>query len=209
MSIADRKSAFLNVLYENLDKTNRAVIMQSWEEKYAHRPQFGVSAFLDEIYSQYSISIKKGQLFRALSRAMLAVELPSNQQDDTHPLERSQHEMIDRNGLVVFQNLQHAFLDLVRPTDRSKITRAQFDGVQRLKNTDSNSIRLLTNWIQSGERGMPGKVELGLLKRLFNLGYVECCELYGPVKADQMLNTALQKAGSIPEAHIMPPVNFI
>ena len=59
MSIKDRKNAFLNVLAANLDKGVRDEVMTFWEEKYSTRPQFGVSAFLDELYSKYSISIKK------------------------------------------------------------------------------------------------------------------------------------------------------
>ncbi len=210
MNLADRKNAFLNVLASNLDINIRNEIMNHWEEKYASRPQFGVSAFLDEIYSQYKINIKKGQLFRELSRATMAANQNSNVRTSSGvTLEPDQSEIIDQNGLIVFQALQDEFANLARPADRMKITKAQFDGIQQQKNLSPTSVKEILNWLRQGNRAMPSRIELGLLKKLFNLAYVEGCQLYGPVKADQMLNTALQKANSIAEAHIVPPVYFI
>lgn len=63
MSLAARKTAFLNVLSANLDQNIQSEIKAFWEEKYSDKPQFGVSAFLDELYSNYDISIKKGSCF--------------------------------------------------------------------------------------------------------------------------------------------------
>ena len=71
MSLTERKNAFLAVLAANLDHGVRDEVMRFWEKKYSTRPQFGVSAFLDELYSNYRITIKKGQLFRELSQAAL------------------------------------------------------------------------------------------------------------------------------------------
>ncbi len=208
MSIKERKNAFLNVLAANLDQSVRDEVMTFWEEKYASRPQFGVSAFLDELYSKYSIPIKKGQLFRELSRATMSVGIGARS-DRSSTLEPDAGEIIDKNGLLVYQALQDEFTALARPADRMKITKAQFDGIQQQTQYDHSSIRSVMEWLRGGARAMPNRAELGLLRRLFNLGYVETCHLYGPVKADQMLNTALQKANGTPEAHITPPVYFI
>lgn len=208
MSIKDRKNAFLNVLAANLDKGVRDEVMDFWEEKYSTRPQFGVSAFLDELYSKYSIPIKKGQLFRELSRATMSAA-GSTRSERSNALEPEATEIIDKNGLVVYQALQDEFTALAKPADRMKITKAQFDGIQQQNQYDTSSIRNVMEWLRGGARAMPNRAELGLLRKLFNLGYVESCHLYGPVKTDQMLNTALQKTNSIPEAHITPPVYFI
>lgn len=209
MSVKDRKVAFLNVLSNNLDKSVREEVMNFWEEKYSSRPQFGVSAFLDELYSKYSIPIKKGQLFRELSRATMSVGAPGKPgMQAKASLELDASEVIDKNGLAVFQALQDEFTNLAKPTDRMKITKAQFDGIQESK-YDQASIRSVMEWLRQGEKAIPHRAELGLLRKLFNLGYVESCHLYGPVKADQMLNAALQKTNNIPEAHITPPVYFI
>ena len=208
MSLKDRKNAFLTVLAANLDKGVREEVMNFWEEKYSSRPQFGVSAFLDELYSKYSIPIKKGQLFRELSRATMSAG-GSARAERSDALEPDAAEIIDKNGLVVYQALQDEFTALAKPADRMKITRAQFDGIQQQNQYDSSSIRNVMEWLRGGARAMPNRAELGLLRKLFNLGYVESCQLYGPVKADQMLNTALQKTNNIPEAHITPPVYFI
>lgn len=208
MSLTDRKSAFLNVLAANLDKGVREEVMDFWEEKYSTRPQFGVSAFLDELYSKYSISIKKGQLFRELSRATMSAG-GASRAERANALEPDATEIIDKNGLVVYQALQDEFTALAKPADRMKITKAQFDGIQQQNQYDSTSIRNVMEWLRGGARAMPNRAELGLLRKLFNLGYVESCHLYGPVKTDQMLNTALQKTNNIPEAHITPPVYFI
>lgn len=208
MSLKDRKSAFLNVLAANLDKGVRDEVMDFWEEKYSTRPQFGVSAFLDELYSKYSIPIKKGQLFRELSRATMSVG-GTSRAERANALEPDATEIIDKNGLVVYQALQDEFTALAKPADRMKITKAQFDGIQQQNQYDSTSIRNVMEWLRGGARAMPNRAELGLLRKLFNLGYVESCHLYGPVKTDQMLNTALQKTNNIPEAHITPPVYFI
>ena len=208
MSLKDRKNAFLTVLAANLDKGVREEVMNFWEEKYSSRPQFGVSAFLDELYNKYSIPIKKGQLFRELSRATMSAG-GSARAERSNALEPDAAEIIDKNGLVVYQALQDEFTALAKPADRMKITRAQFDGIQQQNQYDSSSIRNVMEWLRGGARAMPNRAELGLLRKLFNLGYVESCQLYGPVKADQMLNTALQKTNNIPEAHITPPVYFI
>jgi hypothetical protein len=208
MSLKDRKNAFLTVLAANLDKGVREEVMDFWEEKYSSRPQFGVSAFLDELYSKYSIPIKKGQLFRELSRATMSAG-GSTRTERSKALEPDAAEIIDKNGLVVYQALQDEFTALAKPADRMKITKAQFDGIQQQNQYDSSSIRNVMEWLRGGARAMPNRAELGLLRKLFNLGYVESCQLYGPVKADQMLNTALQKTNNIPEAHITPPVYFI
>ena len=208
MSLKDRKNAFLTVLAANLDKGVREEVMNFWEEKYSSRPQFGVSAFLDELYSKYSISIKKGQLFRELSRATMSAG-GSARTERSKALEPDAAEIIDKNGLVVYQALQDEFTALAKPADRMKITKAQFDGIQQQNQYDSTSIRNVMEWLRGGARAMPNRAELGLLRKLFNLGYVESCQLYGPVKTDQMLNTALQKTNNIPEAHITPPVYFI
>jgi hypothetical protein len=215
MSVKDKKNAFLKVLATNLDSGVRDEIMRFWEDKYASRPQFGVSAFLDELYSNYNIDVKKGQLFRELSRATMSAEFTAKQSikdaksiSDSNSLEPSSSELIDKSGLVVYQALQDEFTALAKPADRLKITKAQFDGIQN-SHYDTTSIRHIMEWLRNGERSMPNKAELGLLKTLFNLGYVESCELYGPVKADQMLNTALQKTNTIAEAHMTPPVYFI
>ncbi|RLT93009.1 hypothetical protein [Ketobacter sp.] len=208
MSLKDRKHAFLNVLAANLDKGVRDEVMTFWEEKYSTRPQFGVSAFLDELYSKYSIPIKKGQLFRELSRATMSAA-GASRPERASALEPDATEVIDKNGLVVYQALQDEFTALAKPADRMKITKAQFDGIQAQNQYDSTSIRNVMEWLRGGPKAMPNRAELGLLRKLFNLGYVESCHLYGPVKTDQMLNTALQKTNNIPEAHITPPVYFI
>lgn len=210
MSIKDRKNAFLNVLASNLDKGVRDEVMSFWEEKYSSRPQFGVSAFLDELYSKYSISIKKGQLFRELSRATMSAGMPAREtRAASSSLEPDAGEIIDKNGLLVYQTLQSEFTALAKPADRMKITKAQFEGIQQQSQFDSSSIRSILEWLRQGTKAMPSRAELGLLRKLFNLGYVESCQLYGPVKADQMLNTALQKTNSLPESHMVPPVYFI
>ena len=213
MSLTERKNAFLAVLAANLDHGVRDEVMRFWEKKYSTRPQFGVSAFLDELYSNYRITIKKGQLFRELSRATLSVGAGDRPGRDSNnsiskTLEPEASEVIDKNGLVVFQALQDEFTGLAKPADRMKITKAQFDGIQQ-QPCDSTSIRSVMEWLRSGAKAMPNRAELGLLRKLFNLGYVESCHLYGPVKTDQMLNAALQKTNTIPEAHITPPVYFI
>ena len=105
--------------------------------------------------------------------------------------------------------LQGEFVALAKPVDRLKITGAQYDGVQQLRDADNRSISLMTKWLRGHDAAMPDEMQLGILKKVFNLGYVEACHLYGPVKTDQMLNTALQKAGTVPEAHMVPPVYFI
>jgi len=209
MSLKDRKIAFLNVLSANLDASVRDEVMHFWEEKYSSRPQFGVSAFLDELYSHYSIQVKKGQLFRELSRATMSVGVSSKPGlHANNSFEPDAGEVIDKNGLAVFQALQDEFTNLAKPADRMKITKAQFDGIQQCS-YDNASIRNVMEWLRRGEKAMPQRAELGLLRKLFNLGYVESCHLYGPVKADQMLNAALQKTNNIPEAHITPPVYFV
>lgn len=209
MSLKERKSAFLNVLAANLDKGVRDEVMNFWEEKYSARPQFGVSAFLDELYTNYSISIKKGQLFRELSRATMSAGASDRPARSSKALEPAATEVIDKNGLLVYQALQDEFTALAKPADRMKITKAQFDGIQQQNQYDQASIRSVMEWLRAGAKAMPNRAELGQLRKLFNLGYVECCHLYGPVKADQMLNAALQKTNAVSEAHITPPVHFI
>ncbi len=210
MALADRKSAFIAVLAANINGPECQEITRFWEEKYANRPQFGVSAFLDEIYGRYEITIKKGQLFRQLSRAIMEADSSGGRSaSDGRSMEPASSEVIDRNGLRVFQALQDEFVALAKPVDRMKITGAQCDGVQRIPNTSSHSIGLVMKWLRGKPSDMPDQMELGLLKKVFNLGYVEACHLYGPVKSDQMLNVALQKAASVPESHLVPPVYFI
>lgn len=206
MNPTDRKSAFLNVLAANLDGSIQQEIMRFWEEKYASRPQFGVSAFLDELYSKYPISIKKGQLFRQLSRATMKLDSDPLATQSDHVRGATADDMIDRNGLVVFQHLQNEFLALAKPADRLKITNAQLDGMQQHSPAAATPV---LNWLRHGKTALPEQLPLTVLKKLFNLAYVEICHLYGPVKADQMLNAALQKTNAIAEAHIVPPVNFI
>lgn len=208
MSMDNRKRAFVAVLAANIEGPTCQEITRFWEEKYAGRPQFGVSAFLDEVYNRYNISIKKGQLFRQLSRAIM-------QPDGVAPTAASVSaraaavEWIDHNGLKVFQALQDEFVALARPVDRVKITSAQYDGIQQQAGMDTPSVQLALKWLRGNRTAMPEQLELNLLKKYFNLAYVECCELYGPVKSDQMLNTALQKAGALPESHMVSPVQFI
>ena len=207
MSNTDRKRAFMAVLAANLDGSICHEVTRFWEEKYASRPQFGVSAFLDEVYSKYSISIKKGQLFRQLSRAIMQPDGVAASRSDNRDSEPS--EWIDHNGLKVFQALQDEFIALAKPVDRLKITSVQCDGLQRLQGADTQTVAQALKWLRGNRSAMPEQLELGLLKKFFNLGYVEMCQLYGPVKSDQMLNAALQKAGAMPESHIVPPVHFI
>jgi len=208
MSMDNRKRAFVAVLAANIEGPTCQEITRFWEEKYASRPQFGISAFLDEVYNRYNISIKKGQLFRQLSRAIM-------QPDGVAPAGVSTSartaavEWIDHNGLKVFQALQDEFVALARPVDRVKITNAQYDGLQQQAGMDTPTVQLALKWLRGNRTTMPEQLELNLLKKYFNLGYVECCELYGPVKSDQMLNTALQKAGALPESHMVSPVQFI
>lgn len=210
MSLADRKRAFLAVLTDNINGPECQEITRFWEEKYADRPQFGVSAFLDEVYGKYSIAVKKGQLFRQLSRAVMQADGgQARSSSDGRAMEPSTAEVIDRNGLKVFQALQDEFVALAKPVDRMKITSAQYEGVQLIRDASAHSISAVTKWLRGRATDMPDQLELGLLKKVFNLGYVEACHLYGPVKSDQMLNTALQKAGAVAESHIVPPVYFI
>jgi hypothetical protein len=122
MSNTDRKRAFIAVLAANIDGPLCQEITRFWEEKYASRPQFGVSAFLDEVYSTYSISIKKGQLFRQLSRAIMQPDAVASRGDGRGS---EAAEWIDHNGLKVFQALQDEFVALAKPVDRLKITSAQ------------------------------------------------------------------------------------
>ena len=205
MSTDNRKRAFVAVLAANIDGPTCQEITRFWEEKYASRPQFGVSAFLDEVYNRYDIAIKKGQLFRQLSRAIMQMDGGAVARNGDNVVT----EWIDHNGLKVFQMLQDEFVALARPVDRLKITSAQCDGLQRLPGVDSHSVTLALKWLRGNRSAMPEQLELDLLKKFFNLGYVESCQLYGPVKSDQMLNTALQKAGALPESHIVAPVQFI
>ncbi|MAR90678.1 MAG: hypothetical protein SV765_11380 [Pseudomonadota bacterium] len=207
MLVKDRKNAFLAVLASNLDQRIQGEVMTFWEEKYATRPQFGISAFLDELYSNYQIPIKKGQLFRELSRATMSVGAGARTPTPV-TLDPDAGTALDRNGLMVYQALQEAFLSLAQPADRLAITRAQFEGIQATQ-YDGASLRQILEWLRQGPKAMPNRAELGLLRKLFNLGYVECCQLYGPVKTDQMLNAALQKTNAMPEAHLTPPVQFI
>ncbi len=205
MSTDNRKRAFVAVLAANIDGPTCQEITRFWEEKYASRPQFGVSAFLDEVYSRYDIAIKKGQLFRQRSRAIMQMDGGAAARNG----DKVVTEWIDHNGLKVFQMLQDEFVALARPVDRLKITSAQCDGLQRLPGVDSHSVTIALKWLRGNRAAMPEQLELDLLKKFFNLGYVESCQLYGPVKSDQMLNTALQKAGALPESHIVAPVQFI
>jgi len=195
------------VLAANLDGSICQEVTRFWEEKYASRPQFGVSAFLDEVYSNYSITIKKGQLFRQLSRAIMQADGGVVQRSESRA--QAPSEWIDHNGLKVFQALQDEFVALAKPLDRLKITSVQCDGLQRLPGADTQAVAQALKWLRGNKAAMPEQLELGLLKTFFNLGYVEVCQLYGPVKSDQMLNTALQKVGALPESHIVPPVHFI
>lgn len=208
MSMDNRKQAFVAVLAANIEGPTCQEITRFWEEKYADRPQFGVSAFLDEVYNRYDISIKKGQLFRQLSRAIMQVDGGASAAASAGG-RKVAVEWIDHNGLKVFQALQDGFVALARPVDRVKITSAQFDGIQQQMGMDAPSVQLALKWLRGNRTAMPEQLDLNLLKKYFNLGYVECCELYGPVKSDQMLNTALQKAGALPESHMVSPVQFI
>jgi hypothetical protein len=81
--------------------------------------------------------------------------------------------------------------------------------LQRLQGADTQTVAQALKWLRGNRSAMPEQLELSLLKKFFNLGYVEMCQLYGPVKSDQMLNAALQKAGAMAESHIVPPVHFI
>lgn len=209
MSVVDRKTAFLNVLARKLDKKVCDEVMAFWEEKYSNRPQFGISAFLDELYSKYSIDIKKGQLFRELSRAVMTADSRDGSSSPNSTISSSKSEKVDQSGVIVFKTLQDSFYNLAKPVDRLKISSAQMQGLKEQKGSNQRNVNQMLDWLKSGDTAMPTEMELDVLRKTFNLAYVECCQLYGPVKADQMLNAALQKTNDIPEAHIMPPVNFI
>lgn len=209
MSLVERKSAFLSVLSANLDKNIQAEIMTFWEEKYSNKPQFGVSAFLDELYSKYDISIKKGQLFRELSRATTRAGFKSGGNATNSHSNTDDHSLVSEEGLQVYQSLQEYFLAMTKAPDKARITDIQVEGIRKTGLVPPNLMPAITAVLKNGSVSLPKGLTLGALKKMFNLGYVECCQLYGPVKTDQMLNNALQKTNMMAEAQIVPPVQFI
>lgn len=214
MSLAARKTAFLNVLSANLDQNIQSEIKAFWEEKYSNKPQFGVSAFLDELYSNYDISIKKGQLFRELSRATTRAGFETNKPNKTDKNVDSitgtnLSSLMSEEGLRVFQALHESFLASAKPADRVRITDIQCDRIKNQNIVRSDLAATVSAWLKNGSATEPKGITLATLKKIFNLGYVECCEIYGPVKTDQMLNSALQKTNDLPESLNVPPVQFI
>jgi hypothetical protein len=210
MSLVERKNAFIEVLNEKLDKSIQTEVTAFWEEKYSTKPQFGISAFLEELYSRYDIEIKKGQLFKELSRATTRAGFATkNKSAGTISYNGNQKDLVHTAGLKVYQNLLDQLLASVKPTDRIKVDSAQLEGIANHKETPQSMQSIIHTWIKQGKAGMPLQMPLGTLRKLFNLAYVECCELYGPVKADQMLNKAIKHTEQMVEAERHSPVIFI
>jgi len=209
MSMLDRKAAFVKVLAANLTHDIQAEVIRFWEEKYATKPQFGISAFLDELYSRYQVTIKKGQLFKELSRAIMSVGGSARSADTTSKPGTETPAVADAD-LELFRQLMTEFLQRAAPADRQRITKAQFEGSQQLKfDADASACKQVLGWLQRGGQMPAGQLDLALLKKLFNFGYIEACQLYGPVRADQMLTGALQAAGSLHHGGALSPAQFV
>lgn len=209
MNMLDRKAAFVKVLAANLTHDIQADVIRFWEEKYATKPQFGISAFLDELYGRYQVAIKKGQLFKELSRAIMTVGGSGNSAA-TAANSGADSTTIAGADLELFRQLMTEFLQRAAPADRQKITKAQFEGSQQLKfDADTNACKQVLGWLQRGGNMPAGQLDLALLKKLFNFGYIEACQLYGPVRADQMLTGALQAAGSLHLGGTHSPAQFV
>ena len=211
MSMLDRKAAFVKVLAANLTQDIQSDVIRFWEEKYATKPQFGISAFLDELYSRYQIAIKKGQLFKELSRAIMTVGgSAAAASAPAVPGSREPAAMIAGADLELFRQLMAEFLQRAAPADRQKITKAQFEGSQQLKfEADIQTCKQLLGWLQRGGHAPSGSLDLGLLRKLFNFGYIEACQLYGPVRADQMLTGALGATSSMHMGGTHSPAQFV
>lgn len=211
MNMLDRKAAFVKVLAANLTHDIQADVIRFWEEKYATKPQFGISAFLDELYSRYQVAIKKGQLFKELSRAIMTVG--GSAAATTAPASPGSRELtgtVAGADLELYRQLMAEFLQRAAPADRQKITKAQFEGSQQLKfEADIQTCKQLLGWLQRGGHAPSGSLDLGLLRKLFNFGYIEACQLYGPVRADQMLTGALGATSSMHTGGTHSPAQFV
>lgn len=163
MSMLDRKAAFVKVLAANLTHDIQAEVIRFWEEKYATKPQFGISAFLDELYSRYQVTIKKGQLFKELSRAIMSVGGSARSADTTSKPGTETPAVADAD-LELFRQLMTEFLQRAAPADRQRITKAQFEGSQQLKfDADAATCKQVLGWLQRGGQMPAGQLDLALL----------------------------------------------
>ena len=209
-----KATVFLAVLQQHLPSDSFAEVKPFWEQNFSHKPQFGMSEFLSKLYAMYPdvISIKKSQLFRELSRAIMESSGQINQQDSpTTKPRKDEPGYLFGNAAIVYRELYETFVQGFSEEQRAHLQLLQEHEIERqTASLCFKGRQTLTNWIVKKEvAGDWGTVSTYSAKALFSIAYNHYCIAVGPIQADRRLSSILTLANVSPEAIDCNPAMFL
>lgn len=170
-----------------------------WEQKYAGRATFPIRYFVEEVVADISQAASAKKLLTSLVAALNAPEaelLPDPQVFlDAHRSRASEPATDDYRmpELEAFKLLVSKWLELAGPDMAAEALDHVVRYIHRLRMPIGEEAQLRL-WLKNRNSALLVRhVEVKHLRALINLMYVGFCETLGPVKADALLGTAVER----------------
>lgn len=204
MSLVDRRRAIYTGLVRHLPEPEVMPILSFWEAHYAQKPAFALNEFLAEVVKRCSVRLERASLYRELISIMSG---PSSGllDDPLHQLEAwrqaaglapQRADPQRQQARQTFDALSSVLLAGLPALERATLGRRVRAGLQQVSAQRDEQLDL-RSWLEQGQPLPQPDFSLEQWRRLLNLLYVGCCELLGPVQADQLLSHAVRQVAAL------------
>lgn len=203
-----RRRAIYTGLCTLLDEAAARQGLGLWEREFSDKPVYALHDFLARICQQAGLEARRGDLHRALVRALSLDEAdlapdPGPSAPGTVPVPGVSAP--PPGAMTVFESLYGTMMEGL--IQRQVETGVRVRVMQRLVGLGlpAGLRGQVTDWISGEAAHLPQAVGLEGLRGLLHLIYVAACEEMGPVSADRLLAEAVRVTEKLEEAELFSP----
>ncbi|ACL71310.1 conserved hypothetical protein [Thioalkalivibrio sulfidiphilus HL-EbGr7] len=204
-----RRRAIYTGLCSLMDEAAAREGLGLWEREFSDKPVYALHDFLARICRQAGQEARRGELHRALVRALSLDE--ADLAPDPGPSDRgavpaaSASPPPPAGAMTVFESMYGTIMEGL--VQRQVETGVRVRVLQRLVGLGlpAGLRGQVTDWITGEASQLPQAVGLEGLRGLLHLTYVAACEEVGPVSADRLLAEAVRVTEKLGEAEVFSP----
>jgi hypothetical protein len=166
-----------------------------WEEKYSHKPTFALQNFLRDLCENTELAPHRSVMLQTLVAGLSALpdEKSFNKNTKMRPEKRTSFFDVNAStDLLMFAAFVDGLIDHMGAGQSTRVRLYILDNLGTLKVTSHQRIAL-QSWLNRIDPIEGLELSLTTMQQVINLVYVALCEFFGPVKADNILQSVLNR----------------
>jgi hypothetical protein len=204
-----RRRAIYTGLCTLMDEATARQGLGLWEREFSAKPVYALHDFLARICRETGLETRRGELHRALVRALSLDEAdlapdPGPSSPGEVPVAGASSPL-PSGAMGVFESMYGTLMEGL--VQRQVETGVRVRVMQRLVSLGlpAGQRGQVTDWVTGDAAHLPESMDLEGLRGLLHLTYVAACEEVGPVSADRLLAEAVRVTEKMDEAEVFSP----